>query len=83
MENLVVLSERGNQSVVFFRDSNIVTLNIIKVNYADFNLDAALDVVTTHIKNECSVQYNWTYSTKISKEITDTVPEITKETIHW
>ena len=31
VENLVVLSEQGNRSVIFFRDSNIVTLNIIKV----------------------------------------------------
>ena len=30
VENLVVLSERGNRSVVFFRDSNIITFNIIK-----------------------------------------------------
>ena len=30
VENLVVLSERGNRSVVFFRDSNVVTFNIIK-----------------------------------------------------
>ena len=76
--------------MVFFRDSNIVTWNIIKDDYKDDNLEAALDVVTTHIKKECSeMEYkNWTYSTKISKDIaeesaTDTIPEITKETVHW
>ena len=73
VENLLVLSERGNRSVVFFRDSNIVTLNIIKDDYADDNLEAALDVVTTHIKKECSLmEYkNWTYSTTISKGIAE------------
>ena len=55
VETLVLLSERGNRLVVFFRDSNIVTLNIIKDDYADDNLEAALDVVTTLIKKECSV----------------------------
>ena len=79
MENLVVLSERGNRSVVFLRDSNIVTWNIIKDDYADDDLEAALDVVTTHTKKECS---------KVSKVIaeesaTDTIPEITKETVQW
>jgi len=49
VENLVVLSERGNRSIIF-RDSNSVTLNIIKDDYADDNLEAGLDVVTTHIK---------------------------------
>ena len=69
VENQVVLSERRNRLVVFFRDSNIVTLNIIKDDYAVDNLEAVLDVVTTHIKKECSVmEYkNWSYSTKISK----------------
>ena len=73
MENLVVLSERGNRSAIFFSDSNIVTLNIIKDDYADDNLEAALDVVTTHIRKECSeMEYkNWTYSTKIAKDITE------------
>ena len=86
--NLVVLSEQGNRSVVFFRDSNIVTLNMD--DYANDNLETALDVVTTHIKKECSVMEhkNWTYSTKISKDIAeestmDTIPEITKVTVHW
>ena len=50
VEKKVVLSEQGNRSVVFFHDSNIVTLNIIKDDYADDNLEAALDVVTTHQK---------------------------------
>ena len=61
-------------------------MNIFKDDYTDDNLEAALDVVTTHIKEECSViEYkNWTYSTKISKDIaeesaTDTVPE----TVRW
>ena len=90
VENLVLLSERGNRSVVFFRDSNIVTLNIIKDDYTNDNLEAVLDVVTTHNKKECSVMdyKNCIYSSKIFKDIaeesaTDTVPEITKETVHW
>ena len=90
VEHLVVLSEWGNRSVVFFCDSNIITLNIIKDDYTDDNLEAALNVVTIHFKKECSVmEYkNWTYSTKISKHIaeesaTATIPEITKETVHW
>ena len=53
-------------------------------------MEAALDMLTTHIKKECLVmEYRkWTYSMKISKDIveesaTDTIPEITKETVHW
>ena len=86
-ENVVVLSERNNRSVVFFCDSNIVILNVLKDDYADDNLEAALNMMTTHIKKECSLmEYNnWTYSTKISNYIAaiDAIPEITKETVHW
>ena len=56
----------------------------------DKRIKDTLDVVTTHIKKECSVMEhkNWTYSTKISNDIeeesaTDTIPEITKATVHW
>ena len=96
VESVVVLSELGNRSVVFFRDSNIVTLNIIQDDYEDDNLEAALDVVSTHIKKKCSVieNKNWSYSAKISKDIaeesvTDTIQKLkklsrnTKETVHW
>ena len=41
VKNLVVLPEGGSRSVVFFRDSNIVTLNIIKDDYANDSLEAA------------------------------------------
>jgi len=67
VETLVVLSELGNRSVIFFRESNVVNLNIIQDDYADDNLEAALDVVSTHTKKEYWViEYkNWSYSAKI------------------
>ena len=54
VEDLVVLSARGYCSVVF-RDSTIATLKMIKDEDDSDNLEAALDVVATHTKKECSM----------------------------
>ena len=54
VDDLVVLSARGYRSVVVFRDSAIATLKMTKDDDEDDNLEAALHVVTTHIKKECS-----------------------------
>ena len=40
---------------VVFRDSTIATLQMIKDDDGDDNLETALDVVATHIKKECSM----------------------------
>ena len=72
VEDLVVLSARGYQSIVF-RDSTIATLKMIKDDDEDNNMETALDVVATHIKKECSmVDYKHrTYHTNTSKEIAE------------
>ena len=54
VEVLVVLSARGYGSVVF-SDSTIVTLKMIKNDDDSNNREAALDVVATHTKKECSM----------------------------
>ena len=72
VEDLFVLSARGYRSVVF-RDSTIATLNMIKDDDEDDNLETALGVVATHIKNECSMMdyKHQTYHTNTSKEIAE------------
>ena len=45
----------GYRSLVFFRDSTIATLKMIKDDDEDDNLGTALDVVVTHIKKDCSM----------------------------
>ena len=50
VEELIVQSARGYMSVVFFCDSVIATLKIIKEEIEDDSLEVALDVVTKHIK---------------------------------
>ena len=71
LEYLVVLSSPGYQSIVFFRDSALSTLKIIKDNDEEDNLDAALNVAAKHIRKECSaMEYQrQTYTTQISKDI--------------
>ena len=78
LEDLVVLSSPGYRSIVFFRDSALATLKMIKDNNEEDNLDAALNVVVKHIRKECSdMEYQRrTYSTKISKDIANkSVPD--------
>jgi len=72
VEDLFVLSARGYRSVVF-RESTIATLKIIKDDDEDDNLETVLDVVATHIKNECSMMdyKHQTYHTNTSKEIAE------------
>ena len=72
VEDLVVLSAHGYRSVVF-RDSTNATLKMIKDDDEDDNLEAALDVVATYIKKECSVMdyKNQTCHTNTSKEIAE------------
>jgi len=73
VEEPVVLSARGYRSVVFFRNSTIATMNMIKDDDEDENLEAALDVVATDIKKESyMMEYKHrTYHTNISKEIAE------------
>ena len=77
-EDLVVLSSPGYRSLVFFRDNTIATLKMIKDDEDDENLEAVLDVVAQHIRNECSqMEYlRHTYNTSISKELSqESVPD--------
>ena len=72
VEDLVVLSERGYRSAVF-HDSTIATLQIIKDDDDDANLEAALDVVATHTKKECLMMdyKHRTYRTNTTKEMAE------------
>ena len=45
LEDLVVLSSPGYQSIVFLRDNALAALKMIKNNNEEDNLDAALNVV--------------------------------------
>ena len=68
VEDLVVLLARGYRSVVLFRESTIANLKMLKDDDEDNNLEAALDVVATHIKKEYARQ---TCPTKIFRYIAD------------
>ena len=90
VQHFVVLSERSNRSAVFYRDSNVATVKMMEDDDDGHNLEAALDVVATHIKKEWPVMEckRRSYPSKISKEIAeepppDTVADTTKEPVHW
>ena len=72
MEDLDLLSARGYRSVVF-RDSTIATLNMINDDDGDDNLETALHVMATHIKDERSTMdyKHHIYHTNTSKEIAE------------
>ncbi|KAG0715252.1 Protein tweety [Chionoecetes opilio] len=60
-----------DQSSIIFRDNTIATLNMIKDEDEDDNLEAALDLIAKRVRKECSeMEYrSQTYTTSISTEI--------------